>query len=371
MYETEVADILHTAGIEYIISLPCDRTKGLCETLESRFRYITISREEDGVGLLSGLSLAGARGVVQMQSSGLGNSLGAIMTLPWLYRLPLPILASWRGYYKEGIAAQIPFNEKIPDLLRLYQIPCTIIRGPEEIERIGTIISDAWEHKRPHVALLSPKIWEGDTEQSPGPSFPGRTREISLTYTGMIKEPVMTRADAIAVLAELLTDELVVSNIGVPSKELHHARDRPLNFYMLGSYTQASPIGLGMALGGRKKVTVLDGDGSILGTAILPVIAAENPDNLTVVCLDNGVYGSTGNQCSPAFQVVDLELLAQASGITRTCKVHSPEELRDAYQTAQQSGPTFIHVIIKPGNSEAPNIQFSPLNIRDRFTTAQ
>lgn len=370
MYETEVADILHTAGIEDIISLPCDRTKGLCETLERRFRYITISREEDGIGLLSGLSLVGARGIIQMQSSGLGNSLGAIMTLPWLYHLPLPILASWRGYYKEAIAAQIPFNEKIPDLLRLYQIPCTIIRGPEEIERIGSVITDAWKHKRPHVALLSPKIWEGDTGQSPGLAFSGRMKEVSLTYSRRFTEPVMTRADAISVIAELMTDELVVSNIGVPSKELHHARDRPLNFYMLGSYTQASPIGLGMALGTGRKVTVLDGDGSILGTTILPVIAAEKPGNLTIVCLDNGVYGSTGNQCSPAFQVVDLELLAQASGFTRTCKVHSPDELRGAYQTAQQGGPTFIHVIIKPGNSEVANIQFSPVDIRDRFTTA-
>lgn len=370
MYEAEVADILKKAGIEQIISLPCDRTKGLCETLEERFRYITISREEDGVGVLSGLSLTGARGVIQMQSSGLGNSLGAIMTLPWLYRLPLPILASWRGYYKEAIAAQIPFNEKIPDLLQLYQIPCTIIRGPEEIEQIYSVISDAWEQKRPHVALLSPKIWEGDTGQAPGPVFPRRMREVSLTYTRKIQEPQMTRADATAVLADLMTDELVVSNIGVPSKELHHARDRDRNFYMLGSYTQASPIGLGMALASRERVTVLDGDGSILGTAILPVIAAEKPDNLTIVCLDNGVYGSTGNQCSPACQVVDLELLAQASGITRTNKVHSPDELRDAYRRAEQRGPSFIHVIIKPGNSDAPNIRLSPLDIRDRFTSA-
>jgi sulfopyruvate decarboxylase, alpha subunit len=128
MHEQTVSGILKKEAIEYIISLPCDRTKNLCEILEKEFRYITISREEDGIGILSGLSLMGKRGVLQMQSSGLGNSLNALMTLPYLYRLPLPILASWRGYYQEKIPAQIPFNEKIPDLLKLYNIPCTIIQ---------------------------------------------------------------------------------------------------------------------------------------------------------------------------------------------------------------------------------------------------
>ncbi|NLV27009.1 MAG: sulfopyruvate decarboxylase subunit beta [Methanomicrobiales archaeon] len=369
MYEDIVSDILVKEGIEYIISLPCDRTKILCEILEKQFHYITISREEDGIGILSGLSLTGKRGILQMQSSGLGNSLNALMTLPFLYSLPLPVLASWRGYYQEKIAAQIPFNEKIPDLLSLYGIPCTIIREPAEFNLISSVIRDAWKKNRPHVALISPAVWEGEEENRSCQEFPVRERLVTLSYRGVFKKPVMQRGDAISVLASMMTDELVVSNIGVPSKELYHVRDDPSHFYMLGSYTQASPLGLGIACGTNRKVVVLDGDGSLLGTAVLPVIGAESPENLVIVCLDNGVYGSTGNQCSPAYKTVDLELLAKASGISQTFKVHTSDELSLAYPQALVKGPSFIHVVIIPGNRNVSNIPLTPYEIKKRFVT--
>ena len=67
----------------------------------------------------------------------------------------------------------------------------------------------------------------------------------------------MTRYDAIRTIAGVTGDEVLVANIGVPSKELYAARDRPENFYMLGSYTQASAIGIGIATARPdKRVTV-------------------------------------------------------------------------------------------------------------------
>ncbi|MFH0966418.1 MAG: sulfopyruvate decarboxylase subunit beta [Methanobacteriota archaeon] len=369
MYEEKVVDLLREKGVNFIVSLPCDRTKDLCMVLEDKFRYITISREEDGVGICSGLSLLKAYPLLQMQSSGLGNSLNALMTLPALYGLSLPILASWRGYYQEKISAQIPFNEKIPELLTLYNLPYTIIRTSDDINLIGDVIDDAYQNKRPHVALISPQVWEGDSSTSRC-FFQSRNRTLNLSYLGEFKQPMMQRADAINVIAEQFSNEYVISNIGVPSKELYAARDRDKNFYMLGSYTQATPIGLGVALATDKRVVVLDGDGSLLGTSILPVVASSASKNLTIICLDNGVYGSTGDQCSPAYHTVDLELIARASGIERTVKVHTPDELHDAFMENPDDGPRFIHVIIAPGNSPAPNIPLTPHEIRNRFSSS-
>jgi sulfopyruvate decarboxylase subunit beta len=181
----------------------------------------------------------------------------------------------------------------------------------------------------------------------------------------------MTRFDAIRTIAGLLQDEVVVSNIGVPSKELYAANDRPLNFYMLGSYTQASSIGLGIAkTRPDKRVVVLDGDGSLLGSSILPVIAAAAPKNLTVIGLDNGVFGSTGNQPRPGCETADLRLMAMGAGFERTWTVHDPDELEDAFTRSADDGPSFIHVRIRPGNSDVPNIPLSPVQIRDRFMAA-
>ncbi len=99
------------------------------------------------------------------------------------------------------------------------------------------------------------------------------------------------------------------------------------------------------------------------------MVAAEAPANLTIVCLDNGAFGSTGNQPTPASGQVDMELLALATGIRNTCKVQNEEELVEAWQS-QGRGPNFIHVVLRPGNTQVPNIPLAPAEIRERFIQA-
>lgn len=349
------------------MSLPCDRTKDLCSLLEKDFHYVNINREEDGVGVCAGLALAGRRFVLQMQSSGLGNSLNALMSLTHLYRLPLPVIASWRGVYNEKIAAQVPFNSKIPGILDTMGISYTVIGNPGDLEKIREAIRSSFESCGIHVILILPKLWEeGKGSECGDNPFPPRKREIELSYRRRIEEPVMNRAEAISVIAGGLNGEAVVVNIGVPCKEMFSARDRPENFYMLGSYTQATPIGLGIAIGQEKDVVVIDGDGSLLGTTILPAVAAENPANLTIIALDNGAFGSTGMQRTHSWTTSDLELIAKGAGIGNTVKTVTAEELKDAFSNRGE-GPSFIHAILRPGNTGAPNLTLAPEEIRDRF----
>src|SRR5207248_9901453 len=71
-----------------------------------------------------------------------------------------------------------------------------------------------------------------------------------------------SRSRAIGAVLELLHDELVVVCNGFPSREAYALRDRPENFYMIGSMGVARAIGLGVVLAPpHRKVVVLDGDG--------------------------------------------------------------------------------------------------------------
>jgi sulfopyruvate decarboxylase subunit beta len=371
MNEDKVLDILNDLKIEFVVSLPCDRTKDLCAGMESEFHYVNINREEDGIGVCAGLALAGRRPLLQMQSSGLGNSMNAVMTLTDLYGLPLPVIASWRGIYKEKISAQIPFNSKVTEMLEVFNISYTIVSDPLDSELIREGIMKAFDNSEVHVILITPKFWEGSTPECCVPAkFPERCRNISLSYEREIKSPVMKRADAIEALVPFMSDIPVICNIGVPCKELYRAGDRPENFYMLGSYTQATPIGFGVALGQEKDVMVVDGDGSLLGTAVLPAVAAESPKNLIIIALDNGAFGSTGMQITHAWNECDLELMAIGAGIMNTVKVHTKEELWDVLgrrKNGELQGTLFIHAVILPGNSDAPNVPLSASEIKDRF----
>ena len=58
----------------------------------------------------------------------------------------------------------------------------------------------------------------------------------------------MTRGDVLKTLIPVISDTLVVCNIGLPSQEMYALDDQPSNFYMLGTMGLASSIGLGLAL---------------------------------------------------------------------------------------------------------------------------
>ncbi|HJJ89772.1 MAG TPA: sulfopyruvate decarboxylase subunit alpha [Methanocorpusculum sp.] len=363
MNEELVLNVLENQGIDLVASLPCDKNRRLTALLPTKFQEIVLAREEDGVGICAGAYLGGKKPVMSIQSSGLGNMLNALMSLSRVYSLPLPILASWRGVCNEVICAQIPFNEPLPKLLDVYSIPYRIFSNGEDLEKLAEVIAGAYEMCTPYVALIKPSCWE---QQDPvDTAYPLREAKLRNLELPGYRNPEMKRLDAIRVITEFVdADNVIVSNIGHPSKELYASKDRMGNFYMLGSYTQASAIGLGCAIAmPKKRVIVIDGDGSLLGSAILPIIAAKNCKNLTIVALDNGTFGSTGDQISPAYTTADLGFIALGAGIVSVERVCSVNELHDALRREVQ----FIHVLLSPGNSVVPNILLSPIEIRDRF----
>jgi sulfopyruvate decarboxylase subunit beta len=107
----------------------------------------------------------------------------------------------------------------------------------------------------------------------------------------------MIRSEVIKSIVPVIAGELVVCNIGLPSQELFMYGDQPSNFYMLGTMGLSSSIGLGLALAQKKKVIAIDGDGSVLTNfGTLPTIANNVADNFILLIIDNGSYGSTGDQ---------------------------------------------------------------------------
>ena len=182
----------------------------------------------------------------------------------------------------------------------------------------------------------------------------------------------MNRAQAIRVIMVLIEDELVVSNLGDPSKELYHMPDRPENFYMLGSMGLTSSISLGLALSQDRKVICLDGDGSILmNMGTLSTIANMKPANLILVALDNGAYGTTGNQRTFTSGATDLAEIAQASGFDYCLKAEKTTELSEAFKGCLEKGAlSFIHAAVESDDAKLSTIPLDPIAIKNRFMGA-
>lgn len=175
---------------------------------------------------------------------------------------------------------------------------------------------------------------------------------------------MMKRIDAIKRISGQLNDELVICNIGYPSRELYAVNDSSNHFYMLGSMGMASSIGLGLALAQKRKVVVLDGDGSLLmNLGSLATIYNQSPPNLVLVVIDNECYGSTGSQCSYA-STVDLKKVAEGVGIKKTFFFSDTIDFKKALET---DGPVFVHLKVEPGNADVPIIPIDALEIKERF----
>ncbi|MDR2966977.1 MAG: sulfopyruvate decarboxylase subunit beta [Methanobacteriaceae archaeon] len=176
----------------------------------------------------------------------------------------------------------------------------------------------------------------------------------------------MERFDGIKNVMKHIEDEIIVCNIGFPSRELYEIKDRSKNFYMLGSMGLASSIGLGLAMSKiKEKVIIFDGDGSILmNLGSLITVFNQNPSNFILIIFDNGCYGSTGNQCTYA-QNVNLLEVAKSIGFKNSYD-YNEIDFKDILKSKQE-GPIFIHYKILPGNADSPIIDISPEEIKNRF----
>ena len=127
-------------------------------------------------------------------------------------------------------------------------------------------------------------------------------------------------------LAPVFDKELVICNLGFPSQELYEIRDRAENFYMLGSMGLSSSIGLGLSLQTSKKVVSIDGDGSVLmNLSTLSSIARFAPANYILLIVDNGSYGSTGDQPTHTSKGTSLAAIAKAAGVESSIEVDGKE----------------------------------------------
>jgi len=178
----------------------------------------------------------------------------------------------------------------------------------------------------------------------------------------------MIRSDVLKSLIPVISDHLVVCNIGLPSQEMHMLDDQPSNFYMLGTMGLASSIGLGVALAQKEKVIAIDGDGSVLTNfGTLPTIANNVADNFILLIIDNGSYGSTGDQPTYAGMKTSLTAVAKACGCENVIECQAEDTAKTVQEALDSNKMTIIVCKCQSGNIKVPVIQMDPVVIRDRF----
>jgi len=146
----------------------------------------------------------------------------------------------------------------------------------------------------------------------------------------------MQRIDCLRAVYPRLGDCLVVTIMGAVAAELQSLGHQPNFFYLQHAMGLASSTGLGLALClPQRKVVVFDGDGSVLmNLGGLTTLGRYRPGNLVHVVFDNESLLSVGGFPTATATGTDLEGVARAAGVPRTCAVRTIDEFRAAFETA-------------------------------------
>ena len=151
----EVHALLKAAGIRQVAIVPDAghaRLIKLCEKDKS-MRVVRLTTEEEGVALLAGAWLGGEKGVLLMQSSGVGNCIN-MLTLPIACQFPLLMLITMRGDFGEFNPAQIPMGNATQAVLEALGVIVNRVDAAGDVaQMVSGALRLAFNTYRP-VALL-------------------------------------------------------------------------------------------------------------------------------------------------------------------------------------------------------------------------
>ncbi len=94
---------------------------------------VPLTTEEEGIAMLAGAHLGGARGVAAMQSSGIGNCVN-MFSLVKNGLFPMLVLVSMRGDFGEGNPWQMPMGQAVEPVMQAMGFVTMRIDRPEEVD---------------------------------------------------------------------------------------------------------------------------------------------------------------------------------------------------------------------------------------------
>ena len=129
----------------------------LCEK-DNEIDVVTLTTEEEGIGLSCGAWAGGKRSALLMQSSGVGNCINAL-ALPTICRIPFLTIVSMRGEWGEFIPWQVPMGQGTPKVLEAMNVKLFRVDYENEVGlTVDAAAKFAFNTRRSSAVLLSQKM---------------------------------------------------------------------------------------------------------------------------------------------------------------------------------------------------------------------
>ena len=114
-------------GIQNFVGVPDSTLKYFIAQGLKKKKNIITTREEEAIGIGTGMVLSNSPTVVYMQNAGFANSISTITSLVQLYKIPLLFIIGWRGYLKNDAPEHELVGKIQPMLLNLINLESKVI----------------------------------------------------------------------------------------------------------------------------------------------------------------------------------------------------------------------------------------------------
>jgi sulfopyruvate decarboxylase subunit alpha len=156
----EFWDILKGEGVSFFSGVPCSLLEGVIRVglADPLVTYIPAVREDVALGIASAAHLVGRRGGILLQNSGLGNVVNPLTSFNLIYRIPVMMVVSWRGYGGQDAPEHLIMGEKTLDLLQTLGIPYTVLEADTLEENLRWAVSTMEQQQVPVAVILRQAI---------------------------------------------------------------------------------------------------------------------------------------------------------------------------------------------------------------------
>ena len=281
-------------GIDAFSGLPCGELREFVNQvfLDKESLHLMASNEREAVGISAGMWLGGREPAIYMQNSGLFLSSNDIGSLLIASKIPVTIVASWRGTPGETATQHHATGKATQDLLRALEIPFIVEADEEKL----WLLKEEKERTGMPVCILKCR----ERFNQPPETIMHKSKERPMGSNISLEKSVrLNREQALdIIMANIDVDTAVFSSTGLISRSLYHYYDGPNQFYNAGALGLTSSIALGFAMTRPEvKVVVIEGDGSVLADiGILNLIGYYHPSNFHHIVLNNRSYLSCSGE---------------------------------------------------------------------------
>ncbi len=164
---SKIVDDVIASGIDFVTTVPCKQLAGVIDEVENRpeIFHIPSNKEDEGMGLCAGAFMGGKKPMIIMQNTAIGVTINTLATLTQYYRMPLPMLISYRGELREPVACQVEMAVHTKALLAQMLIPTYHFHKEADAEELPEILKYTFMCNKPVAILTDASFWGGYGDQ--------------------------------------------------------------------------------------------------------------------------------------------------------------------------------------------------------------